>query len=84
MMSSTNTSSVIRKLLQLRGITSEEDIKEYLSPKPQRTYDPFLMKGMKEAVKRILYHAERGSRICIYGDYDCDGVTAVFLMTLKS
>lgn len=81
MMSSTNTSSVIRKLLQLRGIASEEDIKEYLSPKPQRTYDPFLMKGMKEAVKRILYHAERGSRICIYGDYDCDGVTAVFLMT---
>lgn len=81
MMRKNDTSSVIRKLLQLRGITSEEEIKEYLSPMPQRTYDPFLMKGMKEAVKRILFHTKNGSRICIYGDYDCDGVTAVFLMT---
>ena len=70
----------IAKLLASRGVRSREEIDEFLSPEPQKTYDPFLMKGMREAVEKIGMHLRRGSRICIYGDYDVDGVTAICLV----
>lgn len=70
----------IAKLLASRGIRSREDVEEFLSPQPQQTYDPFLMKGMREAVEKIRQHLQRGSKICIYGDYDVDGVTAICLV----
>lgn len=70
----------VAKLLVSRGIRSREDVEEFLSPQPQKTYDPFLMKGMREAVEKIRHHLQRGSRICIYGDYDVDGVTAICLV----
>jgi single-stranded-DNA-specific exonuclease len=38
--------------------------------------DPFLMKGMEEAVTRILAAFEAGETICVWGDYDVDGVTS--------
>jgi len=70
----------ISRLLQSRGISSKEDAEEFLSDAPRKTYDPYLLKGMREAVERIKYHIDRGSRICIYGDYDVDGVTAICLL----
>ena len=63
----------ISRLLQSRGISSKEDAEEFLSDAPRKTYDPYLLKGMREAVERIKYHIDRGSRICIYGDYDVNG-----------
>ncbi|MEE1169756.1 MAG: DHH family phosphoesterase, partial [Anaerovoracaceae bacterium] len=74
-------SRIVRELLEKRGITGEKEIEEYLSMKPQLTYDPFLMKGMKPAVDMIRDHISKGSRICIYGDYDCDGVTSIYVLT---
>ena len=70
----------IARLLYNRGIRGKEAVKEFLSDKPLKTYDPFLLKGMREAVEKIQYHVERGSKICIYGDYDVDGVTAICLV----
>lgn len=70
----------IARLLYNRGIRGEENIKEFLSDSPVKTYDPFLLKGMREAVEKIKYYIARGSRICIYGDYDVDGVTAICLV----
>lgn len=66
--------------MEQRGLRSDEDIEEYLSPAPRRTYDPFLMKGMEEAVGMIVKAAEEKQRVCVYGDYDCDGVTSVTLL----
>ena len=70
----------ILKLLHKRGIESQEDIEEFLSLSPRRTYDPFLLKNMEEGVALILEEAVKGSRICIYGDYDADGITSTTLM----
>ncbi len=44
-------------------------------------HDPFLMKGMKEAVEWLLAVRERGEKVFVFGDYDLDGMTAVTLMT---
>ncbi len=42
--------------------------------------DPFLMKDMDRAVQRISQAVANGELICIYGDYDCDGITSTALL----
>ena len=71
---------VLRRLLAGRGVKSQEELEEFLSNRPQLTYDPFLMKDMETAAARILTAAERGELICVYGDYDADGVTSCSLL----
>jgi len=42
--------------------------------------DPFEMPDMDRATERILAAVESGERIAVYGDYDCDGVTATVIL----
>lgn len=69
----------ILNLIKERGI-GEWELDEFLSPKPQKSYDPFLMLNMDRAVEKIERALAEDKRICIYGDYDADGVTATSLM----
>ena len=71
----------IKELLNKRGIRTEEEIAEFISPAPQKTYDPFLLLNMEAGVDQILSVIDSGGRICIYGDYDADGVTSVVILT---
>ena len=75
-----NISPIILDILSKRGIRSQSDIEEYISPKPRKTYDPFLMKGMDEISDHVINYARAKRKICVYGDYDADGVTSVSLM----
>ena len=70
----------IIRLLNNRGIISEEDIAEFLSDKPQKTYDPSLLDDISAGVDLILSEIRKGTKICIYGDYDADGITSTSLM----
>ena len=72
---------VIIELLSRRGISGEDEIAEFLSEKPQTTYDPFLLLNMEAGVDLILSAARRNKKICIYGDYDADGITSICLLT---
>lgn len=66
-------------LLDVRGINTPEAVKEFLSS--DITFDnPLEIKDMDKAVKRISEAVENGEKICIYGDYDADGVTATALL----
>ena len=71
----------IIELLHRRGIKTDEEIEEFLSDKPKETYDPFLLPDMEEGVDLILSACDSGEKICIYGDYDADGVTSTVIMT---
>lgn len=42
--------------------------------------DPFLIKDMKAAADAILEAVDNGENICVYGDYDCDGITAATIL----
>ena len=69
------------KILIHRGITEVEDAKIFLSPETAPFHDPFLMKGMRDAVERIIVAIEGEEKICVYGDYDVDGMTASAILT---
>lgn len=71
---------IIREILKKRGITEDADITEYLSEKPNLTYDPFLLKNLEAGVDFLLSAIRQDRKICIYGDYDADGVTSVSLL----
>lgn len=71
---------MIREILKQRGITEEADIFEFLSEKPNLTYDPFLLKNLEAGVDFLLSSIKQNRKICIYGDYDADGVTSISLL----
>ena len=71
---------IIIKLLSNRGIVGEDEIAEFLSEKPQKTYDPFRLLNMEAGVDLILSTINAGKKICIYGDYDADGITSISLL----
>ena len=75
-------SEMSAKLIYNRGYTCGESVKSFLEPLPDRLHDPYLMKDMDLAVKRIFEALSCGERITVYGDYDVDGVTAVTLIYL--
>jgi len=77
---------IIRKILEIRGIVSEEGVREFLSNKPQLTYDPMSMPGMEEGAEFLFRALTDGKRICVYGDYDVDGVlgTAMLVRFLRA
>lgn len=68
------------KLLALRGVTDYEKARSFFRPDLTYLHDPFLMKGMQDAVDRITHAKERQEAIMVYGDYDVDGTTAVSLV----
>ena len=70
---------LIAMLLDIRGITDEEAIVDFLSNETL-TASPFDIKDMDKAVERIQSAIEDGERICVYGDFDADGVTATALL----
>ncbi|MBX7180658.1 MAG: single-stranded-DNA-specific exonuclease RecJ [Bacteroidia bacterium] len=67
-------------LLLQRGISDFDQAREFFRPNLDQLHSPFLMKGMENAVDRIIKALELGQRIMIYGDYDVDGTTAVSLV----
>lgn len=75
-----NVSEDIANLLVQRGIYTYEQSKYFFRPQLAHLHDPFLMKDMDKAVKRIEKALANDEKILIYGDYDVDGTTAVSLV----
>jgi len=71
---------LVSKLLVIRGIDSPQKARDFLHAGPELFYDPFLLDGMEQSVHRIRQAIEKREPICIYGDYDADGVSSTSLM----
>lgn len=72
-----NVSKPLATLLAQRGIHSYDEARNFFRPNLEDLHDPFLMKGMTEAVNRLCDAVFNGEKILVYGDYDVDGTTAV-------
>lgn len=71
---------LVASLLVKRGFDTAESARLFLHTKDADFYDPFEMKGMKEAAERIKQAISQQEKIMIYGDYDADGVTSTSVM----
>ncbi len=71
---------MISRILVGRGIDSFQKAKAYFRPEISQLHDPWLMKDMDLAVKRILLAIETKEKILVFGDYDVDGTSSVALM----
>jgi len=72
---------ILRHLVRQRGIPEGDALDTFLHPKLRDLSDPFLMPDMQPAVERILEAVDRNEKVCIYGDYDVDGISSITLMS---
>jgi single-stranded-DNA-specific exonuclease len=71
---------LLEQLLIIRGY-SDKDLREnFLHPKYQDLFDPYLMHDMEKAVSRLFLAFERKEKICIYSDYDADGIPGAVIL----
>lgn len=66
------------ELLLRRGITTNEKAAEYFAC--DSLSDPYRLKDMEQAVEIINEALDSGEKITVFGDYDCDGVTATVML----
>lgn len=76
---------MLQQILENRGISTEEQIDEFLNPDYGKLHDPFLFADMKKATARIWQAIDNKEKILIYSDYDADAITAnaVLFRTLQ-
>lgn len=73
-------SPIIAALLISRGFETAEQAHKFLNPSYDDLHEPLQMKGMREAVGRILKAVENKEKILIWGDYDVDGTTGTVVL----
>lgn len=73
-------SAIVADILAARGIGSAEAAE--LFDGQDELEDPFLLPDMEKAVSRLEQAINNQEKITIYGDYDCDGVTATVILYL--
>lgn len=80
-----NIPEIIARAMINRGIDTVSKVRVFMDTDLRSMHDPYLLKGMKSAVEKILKAIENKDKICVYGDYDVDGITAtaVMIRTLK-
>lgn len=66
-------------ILVSRGITEYEDVEDFFDT-DFSFCDPYLIADMDKAALRIKGAIDNFEKICVYGDYDADGVTSTALM----
>jgi single-stranded-DNA-specific exonuclease len=71
---------IIRAFAQARGFKNQENFNAWLNPKLQDLKDPYLLKGMEQAVERLLQAHKNNEIVALYGDFDLDGTSALALL----
>ena len=70
----------ILEYLAKKDIKTNEQIKSFLNLSLNNLLDPYDLDGMKEAVSRIQKAINEKQKVVIYGDYDCDGISACVIL----
>ncbi len=71
---------ITAQLLLNRGLTAPDDARRFLDAPLTGLHAPELLPGASEAAARIFEAVRQGRRICVYGDYDVDGVSGAALL----
>ncbi len=71
---------IIARTMINRGIDTVPKVRAFINTDIDSLHDPYLLKGIPEAVEVILRAVKGNIKICIYGDYDVDGITSTAIM----
>ncbi len=74
----TDLTSLCAEVLVSRGYENMEMLVDFFSD--EELSDPMMLKDMPQAVEIISQAIYNGELICVYGDYDCDGVTSTTIL----
>ena len=69
----------LQAALEGRGFGEPETAREFLEG-PEGFHDPMALADMDKAVARVRRAIQENEKILVYGDYDCDGVTATVIL----
>jgi single-stranded-DNA-specific exonuclease len=72
---------VVAAVLVRRGYADPQAARAFLTAELPE-HDPFLLGDMREACETIRAAVAAGTRICVHGDYDADGICATALAVL--
>lgn len=78
MVKQSDLSRLCADILVSRGVSDIEKARDFL--KVGEIEDPFIIKDMQKASEIINNAVNEGIKICIYGDYDCDGITSTVIL----
>ena len=71
-------STLTAAVLASRGFSSAQAVMEKMNV--SSLSDPFLIKDMELAADAINNAIDSGTKICVYGDYDCDGIMSSVML----
>lgn len=72
---------VIVRLMVNRGLSTYEEMEEYLHPTLNNLPDPHLFADMDEACELLMEAIDEGAKIRVVGDYDVDGIMSTYILT---
>jgi single-stranded-DNA-specific exonuclease len=72
--------SPLGRILWARGYREPAQAERFLEPRFEHLPNPFELKGIEAAVSRLQRALAEREPICVYGDYDVDGVTSTALL----
>src|SRR5205814_5648447 len=72
--------AALGRVLWARGYREQAEAERFLEPRLEHLPNPFELKGIEAAVSRVERALLQGEPICVYGDYDVDGVTSTALL----
>src|SRR5262245_54192581 len=75
-----NVSPLLAQLLLNRRLADPHQAARFLASPLSGLHEPELLPGVPEAVERLMAAVAANKRICIYGDYDVDGVTGTAIL----
>ena len=72
---------VVVRLMVNRGLSTLEEMKEYLHPSLNSFFNPYLLKDMDKACELIMDAIDEEKNIRVVGDYDVDGIMSTFILS---
>ncbi len=71
---------IVAEIMANRGIDNEKSMELFLNPSLTSLASPAMIPQLHDAACYILESITAGNKICIYGDYDVDGITSTTLL----
>ncbi len=72
--------AIVAQLLLNRGLGDVAEAQRFITCPLSGLHEPELLPGVNGAVERLWAAVQDKRRICVYGDYDVDGVTATAIL----